>query len=157
MANEPAHPCSIRPATPGDCEAVAGLAAGLHATLGDPVGNFTPDVILADAFGDEPQFKIVVAETADGIVGYALYGQAYETAYAARGLFLNDLYVSEQARRKGIASALVHALKDQAHRERRRFVWWVSDPQNIAAREFYAAMSPQNERIVRAHAIVLED
>ena len=157
MTKEPVRPCKIRPANPGDCEPIAGLAARLHATLGDPVGNFTPAVILADAFGDEPQFKIIVAETDDGIVGYALYGQAYETAYAARGLYLNDLYVSEQARRKGIAGALINALKEQARRERRIFIWWVSDPQNIAAREFYAAMSPQNERIVRAHAIVLDD
>jgi GNAT superfamily N-acetyltransferase len=156
MTAETSDPFKIRPAAPGDCIAIAGLASELHATLGDPVGNFTPDVIRTDGFGAEPQFRIIVAETSEGLAGYALYGRAYETAYAARGLYLNDLFVRPVARRRGIAAALVQAVKDQARRESLQFVWWVSDPKNVPAQEFYAAMSPQNEKIVRAHAIVLD-
>ena len=156
MSDERVEPFITRPATPGDCNAIAGLASELHATLGDPVGNFTPQVIRTDAFGEQPQFRIIVAETSKGLVGYALFGSAYETAYAARGLYLNDLYVRPEARRRGIAAALVQAVKDQALDDGLQFVWWVSDPHNIPAREFYAAMLPQNEKIVRAHAIVLD-
>ncbi len=85
-----------------------------------------------------------------------LYGQRHATAYDARGLYLNDLYVSEHVRLRGIGSALIGSVKVQAPYKRGQYVWWVSDPNNVKARHFYAAMSPQKETTVRARAIVLD-
>ncbi len=146
----------IRPATSRDCEAIACLAAELHQTLGDPVGNFTAERIRHDGFSARPEYEIVVAETPDGLVGYALFAPAYETAFAAKGVYLNDLYVKPGLRRQAVATALVDAVASAARVDGRRFIWWVSDPNNETAQHFYDALPPQNQKLVLARAMVLD-
>lgn len=59
-----------------------------------------------DGFGPEPQFRALVAECDGQPAGYALFFSSYST-WAGRGLFLEDLYVREAFRGKGIGSALL--------------------------------------------------
>ena len=66
--------------------------------------------VLRDGFGDNPEFEVILAEGGNGAVGYALYFDSYEPTYAARGLYLADLYVDQAFRRQGIGRALLAAV-----------------------------------------------
>lgn len=59
-----------------------------------------------DGFGENPIYKIFVAESAEGIVGIALYYIAYST-WKGRTIYLEDLVVTEKMRRAGIGRKLL--------------------------------------------------
>ena len=147
----------VRPATKEDASDIARLAGGLHAALGDPCGNFTAERVLADGFFASPEFKILLAELDGSIVGYALYQPTYDTAHAARGIFLNDLFVVAEARGRGVGRALVEAVQSVARENDREFVWWVTDPDDDTAAAFYRSLKPQHEKLVRAQALLAKD
>jgi len=71
------------------------------------------------------------------VLGYALFQQAYEPAYAAKGLYLTDLSVTASARGSGIGRALVDELGRIALQRGRRYVWWLANPKNDSALAFY--------------------
>jgi len=78
-----------------------------------------------DGFGENPIFKFFVAESAEGIVGIALYYIAYST-WKGRMLFLEDLVVTERMRRAGIGRQLFKAVAQEAKETGvKRFKWQV--------------------------------
>ena len=145
----------IRPATIEDAPALALLVAALRAHQGDPIGHLNEAALRRDGFGEDPEFAILVAERERRPVGYALFTESYEPAFAARGLYLADLYVRPEARRSGAGRALVGAVAAEARRRERRFVWWTSLAANAEAHVFYASLGAITHEI-RAHALILE-
>jgi len=78
-----------------------------------------------DGFGENPIYKFFVAESAEGIVGIALYYIAYST-WKGRMLFLEDLVVTERMRRAGIGRQLFKAVAQEAKETGvKRFKWQV--------------------------------
>jgi len=140
-----------------DAMAIAAMADGLRAVLGDPRGHLTAEVIIRDGFGEEPEFEIVVAERNCGLIGYALYLDVYEPAYAARGIYLADLFVSDEARGRGIGRRLINAVAAAARERDRTFVWWVAQPSNAAALSFYRKLAPDLVHTVVTHVLILRD
>lgn len=133
---------AIRRALPGDAEAVAALVDELRSHLGDPVGNLTAERIAEDAFGDEPEFELLVGEREGRIVAYALFFKSYEPAFAARGLYLADLCVAASERGRGIGRAMVETVAAVAAERGRTFVWWLCQPGNESALAFYRKLAP---------------
>lgn len=144
----------VRPATIEDAPALALLVAALRAHQKDPIGHLNEAAIRRDGFGEEREFDILVAERDRRPIGYALFIEAYEPAFAARGLYLADLYVRPEARRSGAGRALVRAVTEEAGRRERSFVWWTSLPGNADAHAFYAAIGAAAHHI-RAHVLIV--
>ncbi len=92
----------IRPARPEDAEAVVRLAGLLEAEEGT-VGTcrLEPDHVRAYGFGAGRLFSVLVAERDGGVVGYALFYPSFDVTHAAKGLYLNDLYVLPAERGRG--------------------------------------------------------
>ncbi len=131
----------VRRAIAADAEALAGLAEAFHAAHGDPTGFLTAEAILRDGFGTKPEFRAMVAEGPDGLLGYALFYDAYEPSYAARGVYMADLYVRPEARRLGLGRRLIAAVADHGRRHGRRYVWWVARAENTEAQSFYRTLA----------------
>lgn len=127
----------IRSARIEDAPAVAGIADELRAHVGDPTGHFTAEIIERDGFGTKPEFELIVAERDRRVVGYALFQEAYEPAFAAKGIYLTDLSVTASARGSGVGRALVDRLGVIALERGRRYVWWLASPKNPTALAFY--------------------
>ena len=70
----------------------------------------TPQTLARDGFGKDPQFAAVIAERAGAPVGFALYTYNYSVWTAARGIFIEDIWVIPAERRGGVARALMAAL-----------------------------------------------
>ncbi len=146
---------TVRPATIEDAPALALLVAALRAHQGDPIGHLNEAALRRDGFGEDPEFAILIAERQQRPIGYALFAESYEPAFAARGLYLADLYVRPEARHSGAGRALVAAVAAEARRRERRFVWWTSLAANAEAHAFYAALGAITQEI-RAHALFLD-
>lgn len=143
---------SIRPAQPADIEALARLSRALNHHQGDPDTYFTGDAIARDVFGRTAVAEALLALRDDTPVGYAVFIDAYETAYAARGLFMCDLFVLETERGHGIGRALLAAVARTAKERGLSFVWWTSKTWNVGAHAFYRRMGADDQTVV-AHAL----
>lgn len=146
---------TVRPATIEDTPALALLVAALRAHQKDPIGHLNEATLRRDGFGEDPEFSILIAERERRPIGYALFTESYEPAFAARGLYLADLYVRPEARRSGAGRALVGAVAAEARRRERRFLWWTSATGNAEAHAFYAALGAITQEI-RAHVLGLD-
>jgi L-amino acid N-acyltransferase YncA len=143
----------VRHARAEDAPRLAELVLALMAHLGDSPEEFDAARFTGDAFGAEPQFDVLVAERGGDLVGYALFHDAYEPSFAARGVYLSDIYVCPEARRHGLGRALLSQVAKEAAARRRTFVWWVARGDD--ARAFYRTLA-NVEQPVTAHAVTFE-
>ncbi|MBA4048932.1 MAG: GNAT family N-acetyltransferase [Sphingomonas sp.] len=91
-------------------------------------------------FAVPPAAEALIAEVDGAPVGLALFFYNFSTWTGWRGLYLEDLYVSPQARGTGVGKALLKRLAQIAvERGCSRFEWAVLD-WNTPAQEFYKAM-----------------
>ena len=70
----------------------------------------TPEDLLRDGFGEQPQFEVLIAERDEEPVGFALFFTTYSTWEGRPSLYLEDLFVIESARKHGVGRALMAKL-----------------------------------------------
>ena len=63
--------------------------------------------LLRDAFGPAPKFRALIAEWDGTAAGYASFFYFYSTFQGRAALFLEDLFVLDKFRGKGIGKALL--------------------------------------------------
>jgi GNAT superfamily N-acetyltransferase len=114
----------IRPATLNDVTLLRTLIRELAAFERelDSCKIEEPD-LARDGFGANPRFRALIAEWDRQPAGYALFFEHYST-WVGRGLFLEDIFVREQFRGKGIGNALLSAVARIAVRENCYAVQW---------------------------------
>lgn len=119
------------------------------------------EAMLAEAlFSAHPKAEVVLAIQDDEPVGFALFFHNFSTFLGRHGLYLEDLYVREAARDKGVGKALLLHLAGIA-RERccGRYEWAVLDWNDHAIR-FYkqlGALPLDDWTIMRVTGRALED
>jgi GNAT superfamily N-acetyltransferase len=131
-------PFRIRPAVPEDLDAVVELVRGLAAFEKlPPPDDDAAARLVRDSNSGAPPFHLLVAEVGGRLVGYAAYFFAYSTFLARSSLYIEDVFVEEEARGHGIGSALMRRLAAVAsERGCGRLDWAVLD-WNVGAQEFY--------------------
>ncbi len=94
--------------------------------------------LRADAFGLHPRFEAALALDDTGrAVGYAIWFETYSTFLAKPTMYLEDLFVLENARASGAGGRLFEHVRAQGEqRGCGRMDWQVLD-WNTLAREFY--------------------
>ena len=118
---------TIRPATKDDVPTILELIRDLAAyeKLSHEVVATEAD-LEATLFGDKRHAEVLLAFDDDSPVAFALFFHNYSTFLAKPGLYLEDLYVRETSRSKGIGRALLKRLAEIAHeRGCGRMEWWV--------------------------------
>jgi len=118
------------------------------------------EALLAEAlFATPPAAEALIAEQAGEPVGMALFFHNFSTWTGWRGLYLEDLYVTPQARGTGAGKALLKRLARIAvDRGCARFEWSVLE-WNTPAIEFYrslGAVSMDEWRVNRVTGEALE-
>lgn len=104
----------VRPATVEDVELLHRFSVDLATYEDEPEAvRATPQSLARDGFGSDPQFAALIAERAEAPVGFVLYTFNYSVWTAARGIFVEDIWVVPQERRGGVARALLRALAQQ--------------------------------------------
>ena len=128
---------SIRKGTKDDMPSVHGLIYELAVFEKAPneVTNTVADM-LVDGFGDQPIFFCLVAEVDDKIVGTAIYHLKYST-WKGRGVYLDDIVVTESMRGKKIGSKLFDAVMKDAQRLNAKQLHWQVLDWNEPAIQFY--------------------
>jgi len=134
----------IRPAGPADVSLILRLIRELAAFEREPDAVKATEPMLEHAlFGERPAAEALIAEI-DGIArGFALFFQNFSTWTGRPGIYLEDLYVTPDARGAGVGTALLRHIAGIAlDRDCSRFEWAVLD-WNTPAVDFYRAMGAQ--------------
>jgi GNAT superfamily N-acetyltransferase len=101
----------VRTATVDDVELLHRFSIDLSTYEDEPHAvTATPQTLARDGFGKDPQFAALIAERGGVAVGFALYTFNYSVWTAARGVFIEDIWVVPEQRRGGVARALMVAL-----------------------------------------------
>jgi GNAT superfamily N-acetyltransferase len=137
----------IRPAIRDDVPLILDLIRELALYEREPDAvNATVEALLRDGFGDKPAFHVLIAEDTEGPAGFALYFFTYSTWEGRSCLYLEDLFVREAFRGRGIGLALMRTLAAEAvTRGCPRFQWQVLD-WNQPAIDFYQRFGADVQR-----------
>jgi GNAT superfamily N-acetyltransferase len=128
----------IRFARPDDAETVYRLVVELavYEKLSHEVVS-TPEDMRRALVGPKPIVEVLLAEISGKPVGFALFFQTFSTFVGRPGIYLEDLFVLPEHRRRGIAMALLQQLFRVAReRDCGRVEWTVLD-WNEPAIKFY--------------------
>ena len=139
---------TVREATADDAATIADFARALSLEEGHPAPALQARHVHAEGFGATPRFRALIAEWDRRAVGYALFYPAYDTDHAARGFYLQDLYVVPEGRRQGAGRALMTAVARACQADRGCYVFWNALPANRAGRAFYRAIGACEEKIL---------
>ena len=137
-------PLTIRFATEGDIPLILGFIRKLaeYERLSNQV-EATEEVLGESLFGPAPRAEVLLAFVGENAAGFALFYQNFSTFVGRSGLYLEDLYVNEDYRGRGIGEALFRRLAQTAReRDCRRFEWAVLDWNETAIR-FYEGLGAQ--------------
>lgn len=99
--------------------------------------------VVADAFGPEARAHILVAEVDGVAAALALYFFTYSTWTSRIGLYLEDLYVRPEFRKRRLARGLMVALAKVALARGCGFFRWVTHISNDAAMGFYEGLGAE--------------
>jgi len=151
---------TIRPAGPEDIDELLALIHELAVYEKAPEEAVaTPDLLHQALFGEHPTAQAVIAEWQGEPAGFALFFHNFSTWLGRPGLYLEDLFVREALRGKGIGKALLLHLAGIARdRGCGRMEWSVLD-WNTPAIDFYKALGaqPMNEwTVYRLDAAALD-
>ena len=112
---------AIASGRPGYSLAENGLATNGYGEL-SPAGYSMGAVFLTEAllteqlFGQHPAAEVLIAERDDVPAGFALFFHGFSTWQGRRGLYLEDLFVRPQFRRRGLAGWMIRTCSPQVNR-----------------------------------------
>lgn len=143
---------AIRAATIADTDLIFGFICDLasYEKLRDAVRT-TPERLAQSLFGETPCAEVLIGEIAGVPCGFALFFHNFSTFEGRRGLYLEDLFVTPQARGSGLGRALLRRLAQIAlARDCARLEWSVLD-WNAPALGFYRSLgaTPMEEWTVQ--------
>ena len=135
----------IRSATLDDIPTILRLVRELAEYEREPDAVVATEAMLAQAlFGAQPAAEAVITDVAGEPKGFALFFHNFSTWTGRRGLYLEDLYVTPDARGQGLGKALLAHLAALAiDRGCARFEWAVLD-WNAPAIRFYDAVGAES-------------
>ena len=135
---------AIRPATRDDVPTILRFIRELATYEREPDAVTATEAMLARALFEDHAAEALIAERGDTAIGFALFFHNFSTWEGKRGLYLEDLYVTPDARGAGAGRALLQRLAQIAiARDCARFEWSVLD-WNAPAIAFYDAVGAQS-------------
>lgn len=136
------HPSLLlREAGPDDAEVLADLVSQLAVYEDLQADNFcTAEAMREELSAEHRALEAVIAQWDGEVVGMATFFQTYSTFAAKRGLYLEDIFVVEGHRHRGIGTALLSHVVRLARDRGYGRVEWTTLLWNTPAIEFYEAM-----------------
>lgn len=127
----------LRAATPDDVPEILALIRELaeYEQAADEVAA-TEEDLRAHLFGDRAAASVLMAEADGEVAGFALWYPTYSTWVGRPGIWLEDLFVRPQFRKRGLGLALLQELR---RRTDGRVEWAVLD-WNQPSIDFYESL-----------------
>ena len=138
----------VRPATPADAGLIYGFIRALaeYEKLLDEVEASEAD-LAGHLFCETPRLFCDIAEANGKPVGFAIWFYNYSTFKGRHGIYLEDLFVSDSARGKGVGRALIDDLIALSKARGWQRLYWHTDERNARARALYDSYAPYDGHV----------
>ncbi len=130
---------TMRDGRSGDIPAVLKLIRQLEKGSGREVT--VSEATLANGLLDPSgAAHLLVVEENEEILGYAIWNHSYSSRLGKHRIYMADLCVSENSRRRGVGKALVCHLKSMCEKNGYERLEWKTQRDNVSARDFYKSL-----------------
>ena len=144
------HQLSIREAKANDIPLIIDLIHLKAEFDGCPESvEATPQKLEETLFSQQPLAFVLLAQSDGNSVGFATYHRIYSTFLAQPGIWLDDLYIKAEYRRRGIGEALIEHLCQEAQKIGGGRIDWTVAVDNSPAIQFYEKMGAKVKQSVR--------
>ncbi len=107
----------------------------------NPLPDEMTDLTFARFLDPAESMSMLVAKEDGRMLGYATY-LFHRSTWAPEGYcYLEDLYVDEPARRRGVARTLIEAVAVAARTQGSSRLYWITHDDNIRARALYDTLA----------------
>lgn len=131
---------TIRPLEPDDAPALLAMMRELaRLEKQEQFLEATEELIHRNMFGEQPMFSAFIAIVHGEPAGYLTYGEGYTSWGMRRYVKVDDLFVREPFRGRGIARRLMLAIERMVI-ERGTYARWTVSPGNERAIAFYKSL-----------------
>ncbi len=130
----------VRPAEPSSIDAIAALLEEMNrfygATEVEPLEDRVRQINGA-LFGSLPAAHVLLAWDEARLVGLATYSFLWPAIGLTRSLYIKELYVAQEDRRRGVGKLLMQSIIEVAAQHECSRVEWTTDDDNVNAQRFY--------------------
>lgn len=149
---------TIRDSRPEDAEEIISLIIELaDFEKLEPPDEDARNRLINDAFGENPYFRVMIAESDDKAIGYAFYFFTYSSFLAKRTLYLEDIYISNEFRGQGIGKQFMSKLMETASENNCGRMEWVVLDWNTRAIEFYEKLGARELKEWKTYRLPIND
>jgi GNAT superfamily N-acetyltransferase len=128
----------IAPVTPGEYEELQPLIAAYQLFYEiEEIDEERNRAFFRRFLAPSDHGMLLGARAAGPLLGYACLYWHFSSLAAAESVLMNDLYVDEPARGRGVGRALIEATADVARQRGALCVEWATEPDNHAAQRLY--------------------
>ena len=122
------------------------MSAEVSRHEGAPPPKLDSATFRACGFGPDRAFACYVAELSGQVIGHVSITWGFDVQEGCRTVWLADLFVAAEHRRKGVGRALIAQVCQHALARGAGCIQFMMAPENQEAAEFYAAIGSKRDR-----------
>ena len=141
----------FKPLIISDIETVVLMMQEFYAIDNYPIDVDISKTLLTEFISNKNLGKAWLIIFNDEIVGYAIITFIFSFEYQGKIAFLDELYVTEKARRKGIGSQAIEFIKGESHKLSLKLIYLEVESHNKKAQNLYIAngFEMHNRKLMR--------
>ena len=141
----------FKPLIISDIETVVLMMQEFYAIDNYPIDVEVSKTLLTEFISNKNLGKAWLIIFNDEILGYAIITFIFSFEYQGKIAFLDELYVTEKARRKGIGSQAIEFIKGESHKLSLKLIYLEVESQNKKAQNLYIAngFEMHNRKLMR--------
>lgn len=129
----------FKPITTADIETVVSMMEEFYAIDNYPISVDVSKALFQEFISNENLGKAWLISSENEIVGYIILTFVFSFEYKGRIAFLDELYVTEKARGKGIGKEAITFIKTESHKLSLKLIYLEVEPHNKKAQKLYLA------------------
>ena len=124
-----------------DIEMIVGMMQEFYAIDNYPINSDVSKALFQEFISNENLGKSWLILSDNEIVGYVILTFVFSFEYQGRIAFLDELYVTEKARGKGIGSKALEFIQSESDKLSLKLIYLEVEPHNEKAQKLYLANS----------------
>jgi ribosomal protein S18 acetylase RimI-like enzyme len=125
--------------TTADIETIVSLMEKFYAIDNYPIKSDVSKALFEEFISNQNLGKAWLIVSDNEIVGYLILTFVFSFEYQGKIAFLDELYVTETARGKGIGSEAIAFIKTESHKLSLKLIYLEIEPHNEKAQKLYLA------------------
>ncbi|QIH38536.1 GNAT family N-acetyltransferase [Flavobacterium sp. Sr18] len=137
--------------TTADIETIVSLMEEFYGIDNYPIKSDVSKALFEEFISNQNLGKAWLIVSDNEIVGYLILTFVFSFEYQGKIAFLDELYITEKARGKGIGSKAIEFTKEESHKLSLKLIYLEVEPHNKKAQNLYIAsgFEMHNRKLMR--------